>query len=93
MNKLFEMYKEDIADAEATKESQNAQNDASDAKDKKPEKTEKVKAIHPDCRLWITTEPHPNSQFHFFSFHSSLQTNHQQVHVLKLHVHSKASAN
>ena len=38
MNKLFEMYKEDIADAEATKESQNAQNDA---KDKKPGKNRK----------------------------------------------------
>jgi dynein heavy chain len=60
MNKLFEMYKEDIANAEAAKEEAKDKGDSSDSKDKKPEKAEKIKVVHPEYRLWITTEPHPN---------------------------------
>ena len=94
MNKLFEMYKEDIADAEATKESQNAQNDASDAKDKKPGKKQKRSRQFIQIADSGSQQDHiQTSQFHFFSFHLSLQTNYQQVHGLILHVHSKSSAN
>ena len=94
MNKLFEMYKEDIADAEATKESQNAQNDASDTKDKKPGKKQKRSRQFIQIADSGSQQDHiQTSQFHFFSFHLSLQTNYQQVHGLTLHVHSKSSAN